>query len=319
MKCDICNCTDTYIKEHTHEYIIKGKKIEFISKRRFCKNCNNLVYDSKLDNIASKKAIEIYNKKYGVSKESIIELRKKYNLSQDLFSKIIGCAKKTLVSYENGNSIPNDNYLIILRSLINKPEVIYTLIESNKDKFTDIEYNKIKDRLDYDTILFSDEKFTPSKYNGYTKLNMDKVYNMILCFAESKVLKTKLLKEMFYADFINYKNTGASITGLEYAKLNYGPVPNNYEEIIFKCSLKDLINYDVEFKNDFERHYIEKKAKLNKKIFSEEEYNSICKVKKFFQNYNSSDIVKYSHKEKAFTDTKYFNNISYDYAFDLDI
>ena len=254
MKCDICGCKETYIKEHKHDFLIKGKKINFTSNRRFCKNCNNLVYDSKLDNDASKKAINLYNKKYAITKEEIIELRKKYNLSQELFSKIIGCAKKTLVSYENGNSIPNDNYLIIIRSLINKPETIYTLIESNRDKFTDIEYNKIKDRIDYDSILFNDEKFIPSKYNGYTKLNMEKVYNMILCFADSKVLKTKLLKEMFYADFINYKNTGASITGLEYAKLNYGPVPDNYEEIIYKCSFKNLIDYNVEFKNDFESH-----------------------------------------------------------------
>ena len=47
------------------------------------------------------------------------------------------------------------------------------------------------------------------------------MYNVIVFFAKDVVLKTKLLKEMFYADFLNYKETGASITGLEYRKLPY--------------------------------------------------------------------------------------------------
>ena len=52
---------------------------------------------------------------------------------------------------------------------------------------------------------------------------------MILFFAKDTVLKTKLLKEMFYTDFLYYKETCNSITGLEYAKLPYGPVPDQYE------------------------------------------------------------------------------------------
>ena len=62
-------------------------------------------------------------KRYSEYKDSGIEwigeipkewktLRNKYNLSQELFSKIIGCAKKTLISYEKGTAIPNDNYMI---------------------------------------------------------------------------------------------------------------------------------------------------------------------------------------------------------------
>ena len=86
MRCDNCGSTDTYIKNHEHIYQIKGKEIKFNSDRRFCSKCNSLVYDEKLDNTASKKGIEVYNKLYGVTKEEIIALRKKYNLSQELFS-----------------------------------------------------------------------------------------------------------------------------------------------------------------------------------------------------------------------------------------
>lgn len=94
MKCDICGSINTYVKMHRHEYEIKGKKIEFESNRRFCSECENLVYDKNLDDFASLKAIAVFNKKYGIAKEKIIELRNKYNLSQELFAKVIGCAKK---------------------------------------------------------------------------------------------------------------------------------------------------------------------------------------------------------------------------------
>ena len=61
MRCDICKSQETYIKEYEHNYNIKGKNISFIAKRRFCKSCNNLVYDSDLDNKASEIAINKYN------------------------------------------------------------------------------------------------------------------------------------------------------------------------------------------------------------------------------------------------------------------
>ena len=61
MKCDNCSCKSTYIKDYVHNYNIKGKEINFISQRRFCNECDSLVYDAELDNEASRKAIEIYN------------------------------------------------------------------------------------------------------------------------------------------------------------------------------------------------------------------------------------------------------------------
>ena len=147
MKCDVCGSKSSYIKNHEHVFTIKGKELRFILPRRFCSKCNNLVYDADLDNKASIKAIEEYSKLYGIPKESIVELRNHLNLSQELFSKIIGCVKKTLVSYEKGASLPNDNDLIIIKSLLAKPETIVTHVTANKEQLTDKEYNKIQNKL----------------------------------------------------------------------------------------------------------------------------------------------------------------------------
>lgn len=323
MKCDICGSCETYVKSYEHTYTIKEKEVKFTSDRRFCANCNNLVYDSELDNLASKTAIGIYNKNYGIEKEEIIKLRKKYDMSQDLFSKIIGCAKKTLISYEKGTSIPNDSYLIMIKSLIAKPETISTIIEANKEQFTDKEYEKINSKLSIFLAnntkqLLLNEDYQPTEFNGYTKMNKDKVYNIILYFAEKCVLKTKLLKEMFYTDFLFYKENCKSITGLEYSKLTYGPVPDQFENILNKGLSEDIINCKYDIISEYECYNISRKKKFDKTVFNDDELKILELVRKKFESYSSKDIVEFSHKEKAFLDTKYFNKISYDYAFDIE-
>lgn len=322
MKCDICKSNNTYISKFKHKYIIKGKTVEFESDRRFCSECRHLVYDKCLDDLATKIALDIYSKKYGIPKDKIINLRNNYNLSQELFAKIIGCAKKTLISYEKGTSIPNDNYMIIFNSLIDNPKMILNLIESNKGQFTSVEYSKIHDKLIQNNNvdqLFFDVEFTPTIYNGYTKLNKEKVLNMILYFCEETMLKTKLLKEMFYADFIYYKKTGASITGLEYAKITHGPVPDNFDEIISVYVEKGLIDYNIEYGKDYECHKISSKIDVDEKIFFEDELDTLKEIKSYFKLFTSKEIAEFSHKEKAFKETEFSKKIEYDYAFDINI
>lgn len=319
MHCDICNCDDSYIKVYNHSYDIKGKKIEFKSKRRFCKNCNNLVYDDYLDNEASKKALSIYNDMFGINSIEVYKLRKQFNLSLDLFSRIIGCAKKTLISYEKGKSIPNDCYLIVIKSLIEEPRIIYTLIDVNKNEFTEKEYNIIKEKINryFDNNISVYKEL--SEYNGYSNYSLDKIKNIILFFSKDNVLKTKLLKEMFYSDFIYFKNNCVSITGLEYAKLPYGPVPEQYESILTKLISEKVINYKVEYNNQYECHNIKANLNYDPSVFTKEELDVLNMIKMKFLNFGSKELADYSHKEKAYTDTKPGEKISYDYAFDIEI
>ena len=86
-------------------------------------------------------------KEYGIDKEALKRLRFNYSLSLDDFSKVIGCAKKTLISYEQGSSVPNDSYLVTLNTLIENPELIVYLIDSNKERFTEKELNRITKKI----------------------------------------------------------------------------------------------------------------------------------------------------------------------------
>ena len=323
IKCTNCNNTETYVKLYKCTYPVKGIPIEVESNRRFCKKCNNLVFDEVLDNETLLKAFKIYSQKYGIDPGKIIELRKNLGLSQSLFSKIIGCARKTLVSYEKGTSIPNDNFQIILKMLLNDPSTINNLILANEENFNESERKIIKNKIgnsssiDFFNLIFKNND-SLTEFNGYTKVNIEKVEEMVYVLSDTEISKTKLLKEMFYSDFLFYRDTGKSITGLEYIKLQHGPVPDKFSFLIDFCYSENVIDYKVNLYKDREYNAItSKELKVTK--LSNEELEIINKVKKYFKNYTAEEIADYSHKEKAYINPKYKERISYDYAFDIDL
>lgn len=231
MKCYNCGSTNTYVKDYKNNFTINEKNISFISKRRFCHDCRKIVYDTLLDNEASKIAIEAFNKKKRIIKDCEL-----------------------------------------------------------------------------------------SEYNGFTPLSIEKIKNVILYLASETIPKTKLLKEMFYSDFYNYKNTTTSITGLEYVKLPFGPVPDDFDTIINLLYKENLIDYKIKYINDeSECHLIKSKKEFDKDIFDSEELEVLSKIKTYFKSYTTKEIVEKSHQEKAYLKTSKNKKIDYEYAFDIEL
>lgn len=324
MKCQVCNCNDTIIREYKKEFVVKGKVIQETIKSRFCTSCNAQIYDEVLDEDAAKKVLLTYSKEYGIDPEKIKHFRKKYNLSQDLFAKIIGCAKKTLVSYENGTSIPNDTYMIIMKTLFENEETIQPIIEANKERFTEKEYTKIKNKI-YPYIgnniksIYSQGIQELNQFNGFTKFSMEKLKAVVTFLTGNGIHKTKLLKELFYTDFKCYKMFGYSMTGLEYARIPYGPVPDNFEIILQELEKNEIIDYKKIIHENYEEDILKSKVGNDFSILDEEEINILNSVKDYFLSFNVSSIVEFSHNENAYKNTNPADLISYEYAFDLQI
>ena len=314
MKCSFCNSVDTEVKMHHQVFEIKNQEILVDSSRRFCKNCHQLVYDEILDQEASLKAIEEYNKKFGIMGEQIVSLRHNLGLSQELFAKVIGCAKKTLISYEKNQSVPNDIYLILIKTILQDPNSIQTIISANQERFTTSELEKLK-RSAPNIESMIDKKV--SIFNGYLSFQFEKFKNLILILCKEKINKTKLLKECFYIDFLSYKYTGQSLTGTVYAKLPYGPVPEKFAMLLDCLYSQKVLTHDLTFKGDYEADVYCSIRSADTTIFTKEELDLIDKVKSYFKEFTSSEIVNYVHQEKAFLDSEFCKAIRYDYAFDI--
>jgi len=322
-RCDNCGSIDTYVKMNHNKFKKNNVILEFDMEQRFCKKCECLVYDRYLDNEVLKKAIYLYNKEYGIS-DDIKKIRNEIGLSLDELSNIIGCAKKTLISYEKGESIPNDTYMIIIKTILDNPETIKLFINANKNMFEEKKLNRIEKKLnnyfsENSKNLFLNKETNASNYNGYTETNLDKLINIISILSEKGMNKTKLIKELFYIDFLSYKLHVCSMTGLEYSKLPYGPVLDDFETIFESLCLNNIIKYEKKYKGNYEEHIITNNNDINYNIFRKDELDIINKVKSYFEDYKVKDIVDYSHKEKAFLETNMFDKINYDYAFDLSI
>ncbi len=145
---------------------------------------------------------------------------------------------------------------------------------------------------------------------------------MVIYFtAELTPWKTQLNKLLFYADFLNYKRTGYSMSGVRYRAINMGPVPNNFQSIFEHLYTNDYV--DVVF-TEFpsgaigEQFKPNKKHKFDKSLFDEQELKALKDVATKFKGKNTTDVIDISHKEKAWLDNeKKKELINYKYAFDL--
>ena len=73
---------------------------------------------------------------------------------------------------------------------------------------------------------------------------------------------------MFYADFLFYKENCKSITGLEYCKLPFGPVPDSFETILSYGDQEDIIDYKPVITPSKEYYEITSKKKFIKDLFT---------------------------------------------------
>ena len=106
---------------------------------------------------------------------------------------------------------------------------------------------------------------------------------------------TKLNKLLYYSDFIAFRNFGESITGAEYMRLNWGPVPRRLipvrdglideEEAVLRES--DYGSYSQD------RLVPLRKAQVD--LFKSSEIKLVDRVVEYFQTATATAISEFSH------------------------
>jgi putative zinc finger/helix-turn-helix YgiT family protein len=314
-------------------YPVKGESIEILEKVRIDLNNNEEIFDEKLEDHNLENIYNQYRKKHSLlMPDKIKETREKYGVSQRAFSRILGWGEVTIHRYETGalQDRSHNDALVLLEN----PDNMKILLENNKNKINRKDYINIRENLhklmkdDIDKTL--EENITKKyfnevldKYNGYSQFNYEKFVNVILFFATNikRLFKTKLMKLLFYSDFVNFRNNTMSITGLRYIKNYFGPTPIKHELLLGELFEK-YITYQVKHvkfsKDNVEEYeFIKPLEKPSLGIFSQEELNSMEEVLSAFKHLTSEKITQCSHKEEAWTKTKNKEIISYEYAKNL--
>src|SRR5690606_31878218 len=296
-----------------------------------CKDTGEEFSTDKLDQVNLNQLYNQYRGKYGLPfPEQIKEIRRQYKLSASKMSEILGLGTNSYRQYENGDIPTVANGRLILAA--NHPKEFIKFLDASKPILKESDYSKyIKNAHDlinqkrehlWDTI-FSEHVFKelkPSEYNGYRVPNEVTVAKMISYFSNSitNLFKTKLNKLLFYSDFLHFKNTGYSISGLAYRAIQMGPVPAEYDKLYIKLVDDNLVNLEfVKFTNGYGEALTG--HSFSEEDFSETEISSMSQVIEKFGSKTTNEMVTISHLERAWIDNEKSREIiSYSkYAFDI--
>lgn len=288
---------------------------------------------TELDEINTQQLYNQYLDKHNLPfPDEIKEIRERYGLSAVKMSEVLGFGVNGYRNYENGEvpSLSNGKLIQLVkdsqkfRALV---EISDALDEDTKTKLLH-KVDNIIEKENENLFSFELENYLlngelPDEYSGYRSPNIRKLTEMVVYFAERlNPWKTQLNKLMFYTDFLMFKKSCFSMSGIRYRAINMGPVPNNYNSIyeyIANNNDVDVLVHDFggeEFKTHPGRNF-------NANLFDKTELEVLHQVAEKFKevatkNAATRAIIDISHKERAWLENEQDRKIiSYKYAFDL--
>lgn len=329
--CEVCGKeVETKIISRKETFCVCSEEIEVNAQVMVCAECGEELFCEELDSATLVNAYNEYRRRHKLLlPEEIKRIREQYGLSQRSFAKLLNWGDKTIFRYENGSiqDKAHNSLLLFLR----KPENMRTYLVENEVTLEERKKNKLLEtigKLEQDTEYKTQSRFfdlffsqIPCEENGFKGFDYEKLCAMVLFFAHKnkELLKTKLMKLLNYSDMIYYKENGVSMSGLKYAHLPYGPVPENFDMLFGKLSADKVAHIEVSYENGYEKHQVIPDREFPEKILSENETAVLERIYEKFKNFGSVEISNYSHKEVGYSATKQGEIISYIYAKDIQL
>ena len=329
--CEECGReVDTRIITKRESYSVYGERIEVDARILVCADCGEEFFCEELDNATLVRAYNEYRRMHKLLlPEEIRRIREQYGLSQRTFAKLLNWGDKTIYRYENGSiqDKAHNSLLLFLR----EPENMRTYLNDNEVVLNVRQKEKLLnviEQLEQDREYRAEHRFLhqffseiPCEDNGFRAFDYDKLCAMVLFFAHrsEELLKTKLMKLLNYSDMIFYKENGVSISGVKYAHLPYGPVPENFDILLGTVSADHIAHIEVFYDNGYEKHQVIPECDIPEGVLSEAEIEVLERIYSKFVDFGSVDISNYSHKEKGYSLTKQGEIISYTYAKDIQL
>ena len=338
MKGNFCpNCeefTDAKLETRRQVLNVRGEPIEVKGEVAICQKCGSKIFDEELDSRSLERAYSRYREKHKLlSPDEIRTIREKYGLSQRALARLLGWGEVTIHRYESG-AIQDKVHDSTLR-LIEDPQNMGKIFEANRNKLTSYAAARLKERiasfLQEDKVQafhISLQRLLSGTYSdltsGFREYDLEKLENMILYLAKhlGGVLKTKLNKLLWYCDFLHFKETSVSITGVQYMHYQYGPAPKHYEIVTGIMESEGLLDKNEVGFNTEEGIVGEQFTVLvepNEDMFSETELKVMQFVIDTFRMYTATRVMNQSHQETAYKKSGDRGVISYEHAKELSL
>ena len=304
----------------------KNAKVEYEASYFYCELAEELYADERQLQENDVRLKDAYRKQEGLlTSREITGIRERYGISQTDFCVLLGWGGKTITRYE-GHQVQDRAHDTILKKIDTDAEWFITLLNDARNSFAPEAYARYMaaaaaryaDEQDVylrKAIEASYAKFQGNAlYHGNTELSLDKVVDVIRYFAASaevnNLYKVKLMKMMWYADALSYKQGGKAITGLVYQAMPMGAVPVGHNSII---DLKDVPCEEVDMGETNAYHFrLEQPVTFSSLAEADKEIldHVIRKLGKMTKN----QIVSFMHQEEAYVKTVPREIIEFKYA-----
>lgn len=291
-----------------------------------CADSHEEFEDDRLTTLNLQQVTDQYRERYNIPfPEQIKAIRESYGLSAARMSEILGLGINTWRLYENGEVPTVANARLI--QLISDPQnFVKHISEFGSCKSKEIE--KIRKQIAENQLKECNSHFfeslfhvaTPNRFSGYAAFNKTKTAHLVLWLAkELSPYKTAMNKLLFYTDFLHFKNTGRSITGLKYVAIDFGPVPDHFGSMYDMLIDEQVIGINGSMTDfGFTERFVAAKSDIDKSVFEESEINAIENIVKELGRNSTKEIVEKSHQEEAWLENQASKStISYFSAYHL--
>lgn len=197
----------------------------------------------------------------------IKKLRLDNGYSQEYVAKKIGISRTSYIAVEQGKK---------------------ELCLSEADELSKLYYISIDD-------LVTDNKRKHAKYE-----------QMLFAFlreldGDKKVPKTKLAKLLYFSDFVWFYFHHKSMSGLEYRKINHGPVPDYYFRLIEELDGDGKIKIDPTENGALLISETRVGEKVGVDLLDKEEAKMIKKIASNWKDKSTKEIVDFVHSQIPYT------------------
>lgn len=202
--------------------------------------------------------------------QKLKKLRTKSGLSQEQVAKAIGVSRPTFSAIEAGKQKLDVEEVQKLAGLLGVD-------------VTDLLYGNIPDIAKYKQMILT-----------YLRMPLSK---------DKKVPKTKLAKLLYLADFAWFYDHLESMSGMQYRRITYGPVPDMFFRVLDELEEDGKIVVERKIHEGKEMFLIsESESNANEKIksLSGEENDLMRKIAEKWKDRKTEEIVNFTHNQLPF-------------------
>lgn len=252
--CSACECERPARREvRREEFSIRGEMVPLDVPVLVCMTCGGVEVEPSFGDPAAH-ALDAYRRKRGLLLPAeITRIREQWGLSQVALATLLGMSPATINRYELG-ALQQEKEDVLLRACEN-PSVVRGLLDHRGGLISERQRALAEARLAgagegggaaVRSRTYAEVPVEVSHRSGMRAFSLDRYSAVVawLCANAPLVTQTKLYKLLFYSDFLAYRSSGRSLTGVAYSRMPYGPVPAGFS--VLRAALEEREVVSVE-------------------------------------------------------------------------